>query len=407
MAMMKAIRIVLVTGLMAVAGCSPQPTALKGVGDKLVQLRKLPIPRAEDEFPPAFFEARDALRDWLDTRIATLEEKGNDFEFSTKLNQELKDAKLFCTQCDAATGGFSDASGYVGEVRFTRNGGLLQATTQVGVQCGFDENAYLYRWTDNKWQRVWDSVEKPRDGKYEPQTIDSIKVGDPTASEGVRRILTLAHFPGCKSAWQPVYYRLSSLDGKGPAQEPVVDERAVAPVPTRGAAISARLSGDDDLLVEYQTASLDPDVVSRMKIVHYRIVRTAEDKDKSEKIMPYALSPRDFIEEWLDADWPQAQAMIPGANMDAMAEQHQHLHSDHIHAEFAGNTAHCGTDYVQWQVHMVFKNSPAKPGEDRYFHLRWVPPYLFDLTGITDQPDATCGEGDPRVDVKRSLFYRR
>ncbi|MHB1205758.1 MAG: hypothetical protein ACYCZX_09340 [Rhodospirillaceae bacterium] len=173
---LSAVLIAVVAG--GLASCSPPNTPLSAVNAKLADLRKLPTPRAEDEFPPSFFEARDAVRDWLDLRLATMAEKDGDFEFTTKLNTELKNAKLLCPQCDSSMGSFSDASGYLGEVRLSRKGPLLQAMTQVGVQCGFDENAYLYRWTGAKWQRIWDSTEQPRAGKYEPQVLDTISVGD-------------------------------------------------------------------------------------------------------------------------------------------------------------------------------------------------------------------------------------
>jgi hypothetical protein len=231
--MAKVLSGILVAALAALlANCSPANTPLSAVNAKLADLRKLPTPRAEDEFPPGFFAARDAVRDWLDLRLATMAEKDGDFEFTTKLNTELKTAKLLCPQCDSSMGSFSDASGYLGEVRLSRKGPLLQAMTQVGVQCGFDETAYLYRWSGTKWQRVWESTEQPRDGKYEPQVIDTVSVGE-AQKDGPRLVSTLAHFPGCKSTWQPVYYRLWAMDGGLAAPQILVDERGVAPVPPR------------------------------------------------------------------------------------------------------------------------------------------------------------------------------
>src|SRR5207248_6461167 len=96
----------------------------------------------------------------------------------TKLNTQLKDAKLICNQCAGATGGFADGTGYVGDIRATRAGrGLLQITTQLGVQCGFDEASYLYRIDDGKWRRIWDSGQASDDkGKYEPRQIESIRL---------------------------------------------------------------------------------------------------------------------------------------------------------------------------------------------------------------------------------------
>lgn len=388
------------------ASCSPQDKTFAGINAKLAELRKLPTPRAEDEFPAAFFEARDAVRDWLDGRLAVMGEKDNDFEFTNKLNTELKTAKLLCPQCDSSMGSFADASGYLGEVRLSRKGPLLQAMTQVGVQCGFDENAYLYRWNGAKWQRVWDSGIPAKDGKYEPQVIDQVQVGE-SIQGGQRLVSTLAHFPGCKSSWQPVYYRLWAMDGALKSPQMVVNERGLSPVPQRGPAIQARVTGDDDFLVEYQVESIDPDVPSRTKIAHYRVTPVDGGAFKAEKIMPYAQTPREFVEEWVTSAWPEAAVMTSEKSMAEVKAQHDHLHRDKVRGDFTGATTHCDdTSYGEWQVHVVFHNNPAKDGEERYFHMRWAPPTLFELLSVGDKPNPKCTDEVPRIDMRKSLFRR-
>ncbi|MBX7199165.1 MAG: hypothetical protein K1X51_07280 [Rhodospirillaceae bacterium] len=396
--------ILAVAGLLA--SCSPQDKTFAGINAKLAELRKLPTPRAEDEFPPAFFEARDAVRDWLDSRMATMAEKGSDFEFTNTLNAELKAAKLLCPQCDASMGSFSDASGYLGEVRLSRKGSMLQAMTQVGVQCGFDENAYLYRWNGTKWQRVWDSSIAAKDGKYEPQVIEQVYVGE-AQKDGPRLVAALARFPGCKSTWQPVYYRLWAMDGGLQAPQMVVNERGLAPVPQRGPAIQGRVTGDDDFLVEYQTESIDADVPSRTKVAHYRVSQGEGGQYKAEKIMPYAQTPREFVEEWVTSAWPEASVMTADAAQGPAREQHEHLHRDRVRADFTGPTTHCDdTAYGEWQVRVTFHNNPAKDGEERYFHMRWAPPTLFELLAVNEKPNPKCTDEVPRIDARRSLFRR-
>src|SRR3954470_13673929 len=140
-------RAVLIGAAIALASCSTaQDDGLKSLKIKLAELKKLPSPRDEDAFPPAFFQARDDLRDWMESQLAQLGEKSGEYEFATKLNSALKEAKLLCNQCAGATAGFADGTGYVGEIRAARAGaGLLEITTQLGVQCGYDEVPYVYR----------------------------------------------------------------------------------------------------------------------------------------------------------------------------------------------------------------------------------------------------------------------
>src|SRR4051812_28031367 len=120
-------RAVLIGVAVALAACTPaKDDGLKSLKASLAELKKQPSPRDEDVFPPAFFKARDGLRDWMENHLAQLGEKDGEFEFATKLNTQLKDAKLICNQCAGATGSFADGTGYVGEIRATRAGpGLI------------------------------------------------------------------------------------------------------------------------------------------------------------------------------------------------------------------------------------------------------------------------------------------
>jgi hypothetical protein len=402
----------------ALAACSPaKDDGLKALKTKLTALRKLPSPRDEDVFPPTYFEARDDLRDWVENHLSTLAEKGGDFEFATTLNQQLKDAKLICNQCAGATGGFADGTGYVGEVRATRAGqDLLEVTTSLGVQCGYDETPYLYRFEDGKWRRVWEGAQAADDkGKYEPRRLETVRLSRTGDANDRQLVLTLAHFQGCQPAeWKPVFYGLWSMaEGEKP-QNLLVAERALAYTGnTRNAPIYARLSGDEDLLVEYAAKSIDPSIHDRVKIEHFRIY-----PDKVEKIVPFALTPRDFVEEWLTGPWETAQTMTADEARGSLADQHKQFHTDRLSIKFDGPTMACpatktpGANVPSMrlytvQVHVAFHNLKQLPEDQRYFRIKWVPPYMFELTDMTDNPAKDCTDPEPAVDYKPSLFGRR
>jgi hypothetical protein len=123
--------------------------------------------------------------------------------------------------------------------------------------------------------------------------------------------------------------------------------------------------------------------------------------------MPYAQTPRDFVEEWVTSSWGVATAMTADTAQASAEEHHKHLHRDKVRADFTGPTTHCDdTSYGEWQVHVTFRNNPAKDGEERYFHMRWAPPTLFELLAISDQPNPKCKDEVPRIDTRRSLFRR-
>jgi hypothetical protein len=411
-------RAVLIGAAIALAGCMPaKDDGLKSLKTKLTELKKQPSPRDEDIFPPAFFQARADLRDWMESHLPQLGEKDGEFEFATKMNTQLKDAKLICNQCAGSTGAFADGTGFVGEIRATRAGpGLLQVTTQLGVQCGYDEVPYLYRFEDGKWRRVWEGAQGTDDkGKYEPRQVEQVRFTRPSDSPGHQLALSLTHFRGCKpDEWQPVYYGLWSMAETEAPQKLLVAERAVAYTGnTRNAPIYARLSGDDDLLVEFSGHSIDTSIHDRVKVEHFRIFQ-----GKSEKIVPYALTPRDFVEEWLTSPWETAQEMTAEDSRAGLADQHSHFHTDRLSVKFTGPSMACqeakdgGAAFPSMrmatvQVHVAFHNLRQMPEEERYFRVRWVPPYMFEVVGMSDQPGKDCNDVEPAYDYQRSLFGRR
>lgn len=76
--------------------------------------------------------------------------RGDEGALEKKLNAELGKAKLFRGDC-------SDRMllGFLSPVKLRPTSGFLALQTGVGIECGFDESAYLYRWQEGGWTRAW------------------------------------------------------------------------------------------------------------------------------------------------------------------------------------------------------------------------------------------------------------
>ena len=212
-----------------------------------------------------------------------------------QLNSELRAAGLVCGW-DAGDPKCPEwwQLGYLSDLELKRTGVFVTLITRVGIECGFDDSAYLYGSSPSTgWRRLWQSEQNKytKDG-YKPQTIRSIQTS-PYSESMDNLVLTLGTQPWCSSNWHDVYYRVFRL-GQNPEAEPLVDGEDYA---FEGWSIAASL-GEDDALVEFRVASVDPALHNRAAIRHYRI-----KGDKVTRIDPLALSPRDFVEEWLTRDW--------------------------------------------------------------------------------------------------------
>lgn len=226
------------------------------------------------------------------------------------------------------------------------------------------------------------------EAKYTPQHIDAVHVwqawrdGHPADSDF---IMTLGNEWGCASAWHDVYYRVWRLDSTG--AKLLIDGSDFAWLRTQTyivGSIGRSPIGDNapvDVLVEFTTSSIDGAVRNREAVRHFQI-----DGDKVQRVDPVALSPRDFVDEWLTHPWEESAAWPSSADFSRFHSK------DGVDGEF-GITMHCQTPDV-WQVELA----------PLYFLVLWTPPYHFEMIGASASPSPQCAAKDPEADAWRTLF---
>jgi hypothetical protein len=141
-----------------------------------------------------------------------------------------------------------------------------------------------------------------------------------------------------------------------------------------------------------------------MAVRHYQI-----GHDQVKRIDPLALSPRDFVYEWLAHGWTEVAPWSESAERSSMLEWHRKLHEDFVTGIFIYPTLHCPSTPDLWQVGVDRSDPPtrlgAEPNGGVYFLVRWRPPYTFRMVQINDRPSPQCTEDDPKADDEhRTLF---
>ncbi len=298
-----------------------------------------------------------------------------------------------------------DDQNFLGSVRVTLSweSGLLFVTTGVGIVCAVDESVYGYEQIDGSWRRILESEQNDYE-HYTPQHVDAVHVWQSYQggrTTGPAFILTLGNGEGCASTWHPVYYRIWRVDLSGAKN--LVDESGDGYL--RGRELHSgehcnspmHFSGPVDAMIEFTQRSVDAGVHNREAVRHFLI-----EGDRVRRVAPVALSPRDFVDEWMTQPWSESQAWSLSPDLSTW---HQRLHTDFVGGEFQGDTMRCQTPDL-WQV--GFQPSDAKrnfePQPDVYFLVRWTPPYNFVLTGISDNPSPRCAQPDREADAWRTLF---
>jgi hypothetical protein len=381
--------------------------SVRAEDDPLAALRATLLPMREH--PDEHLESRGAtaqltvakhqLRDWIETSLARLGENGDEAALVRELNAVLSKEKFLC---DYSMPGADDRCpdekllGFLGGIRIRRQLQFLVVETAIGIQCGYDESAYIYEWAGERWQRRWESEQDNyAEKQYFPQMLDAVRISLPD-KKGSQLVLMLGREPWCASNWHDVYYRLWRIGPRDQSTKLLLEGSEWAFVEN---GIQGTV-GPDEALIEYATMSLDKGILINQTVQHYRI-----DGDKVERTAPLALSPRDFTDEWLTQPWSLSVAWSEPAGRAMLQQWHQRLHSDSPNGEFDYPTLHCPQNPDLWQVGINLDPASGKGKRiATYFLVRWRPPYRFSMVNISSRPFPGCTEKDREADAPRTLF---
>jgi hypothetical protein len=370
----------------------------------LVQIRQLLLPLRGQRpnldtrgATPQFDAIKHRLRDWVESRLNAFAPKDDHRTFERKLNDELRRARLFCGTPDATPQdrcnnpeAFEESTGFLHEIALERAFGFLIVRTRLGILCGQDESAYIYRRAADRWQRIWQSEQNSYEaGKYKPQTVHSVLVSLPDKDDRVL-VLTLGGHDSCASLLSEVYYRLWSLDPPRPPK-PLLDVAARARIDRFPPIVGA--IGRNEALIEY--VALEPSFYGVTTVRRYLV----GSDGSAIRTDPIALGPRDFVREWLSAAWTESTKWSDAAARPKLQNDHRELQGERMLAAMIGAaTLHCERRPDLWQVGLPYETPP------KYFLVRWRPPYRFTMVQALDAPSPDCTEKDPEADAPRTLF---
>ena len=255
------------------------------------------------------------------------------------------------------------------DIAFSRAGGeptWLQMNTDVGIPCGADRSAYLYEWRDNRWNRRF-VLEANGDSRtdYDPQNFIELQVSS-ADSRGVRRVLETGYPPACMSVWHTLYIKLFRIDTK---QTLLLEQ---SPLSNIGEAYSARLE-PGGIMVKFAGSSIDSAYLIRPHVLRYNL-----DHDRAQRIEPIALSPRDFVEEWLTRPWSEISAW----SERQVVQWHKKFHKDNLFGSFDA-VQRC-TKPGERQISINFEDKTA------YFSVLDHGDNRFRMLQVRERPRLDC-----------------
>ena len=310
--------------------------------------------------------AKHQLRDWAEQRLASLgSEPGLDAS-NRAFQEDL--ASLSCPDGCAVS-----ALGFVDMVRLQRTGEFLVVKTSVGIRCGYDDSAYVYRWNGAKWQRIFETEQDVyTKAGYRPQTLYDVQISPPDA-KGNRLALTLGARSSCADAFPPMYYRIWALRSKTPAIKPklLLDGEEIifsGDYPPVKGTLSV-----NDARLEF-TAGGTGYGSSHQAVRHFEV-----RGDSVKQVDPIAPTPRDFVEEWLSGSWKQAAVR---AESPALESWHRKLHRDDGMGDFPDPPLQCSSDRELWQIGIRLHGVAT----ETFYLVRWRQPDRFTMSDIAEHP---------------------
>ncbi len=335
---------------------------------------------------PALAEAKHQLSAWVESHLTKFAESGDTVALAQQIHDEIDAAQLYCV--DEADDCYENSLGYLDDVKINREGEFLIIRTAVGIFCAFDYSAYVYVWKSGGWQRIWENEQNTYTEKeYLPQIIYAVHISPPDRG-GNRLVLTVGSRSGCTPAYLPVYYRVWQMTSDYRAGTALVDRNETA-LDDGYPLIHGRV-GPDDALVEFSAGGVAYGDF-------HKAVRHFEIHDqRARQVEPIATTPRDFVEEWISAEWEQ---ISQDSESPSLAQWHAKLHRTDGVGDFPDPAMRCTSGSDLWQIGTHFNEAPKT-----YYLVRWRAVYNFTMVDISDQPFAGCTVIDRKGDERPNLF---
>lgn len=379
-----------------------QESLLTALNAALVPLRAQPQARPEVRgAAPQFTTLKHQLRDWVESRLVDFPQRGSEIALAQELNAVLLKAELTCSTNRGGPAEYCSSEsfvGYLGTLRVTRQQDFLIVETSVGIICGYDESAYLYSWNGSKWQRLWSSEQTTYTEKqYVPQTIHAVQISPVRTGQKQRLVLTLGSNSWCSSNWHPVYYRLWRIGGEQEQMTvPLIDRKEMAFLGKHAPPISATLKAQE-LTVEFSALSIDPSIHSRNAVRRFTI-----NGSRARRVAPIAITPRNFVEEWLTRPWIESRTLSNPSSLQALQKWHKRFFTGG--GEFTAVSKRCKGNGDEWQVSLRVISPIDKNEPPHYFLVRWRRPHAFTLIKVSEQAWSNCTAADAQVDEYRTLL---
>jgi hypothetical protein len=254
---------------------------------------------------------------------------------------------------------------------------LVAVTAKFQIECGEDTVLMVFAYGDGGWNEVLRAQSKPYKSIGDAWASFDYAIS-PSDDSGHRYVLTKTVAPWCSSTWSLIRYEvLRPLPGS-------VDPKVLL---SRSDSIwwgnedrGTLTANKNDFDVRFHAESIDTAVHNRVWVRHFRI-----DDNSIRRIPPVALSPRDFVDEWIISPWNEAIGWTADSATSELAKMHAKLSQHKFHDSFNYDSAtRCSGAYPHYQIAV----DSDETNENFYFLVSGESDYRMDA--ISTAPNPSC-----------------
>lgn len=272
-------------------------------------------------------------------------------------------------------------------VRLIEDPRLVAITAEFSIACGADTVLLIFAPKDNAWEEVLHWQRKP----YDTVAGGTMAFGydiSPPDSAGQWYVVVHSIAPWCSSTWSRIEYQ--ALRPTADALEPKV-LLSGSDFMWWGSEDFGRLIVERDYFdLRFHSRSIDVGVHNREWIRRYSV-----KGDTVQRVQPVAVSPRDFVDEWIVSPWEQASHWSAESSLGALEQAHNAMSdsktSDNTLLEF-GSIYGCSEGSC-CQVELVEASGPKFENETSVF-FQVCGAESYKMIRVSQVPDPKCSGRD-------------
>lgn len=256
----------------------------------------------------------------------------------------------------------------------------------ISIPYGVDEAAYLYEWRRGSWKRVFASERNQDDFG---QSINELAFS-PASPHEDHLIFTLQEPVSSAGCLPGVRYQLQRIGAKIDHTVSLLEGLAVMDICDHGHSLKMESNG---FLLEFEGAALEAGF-RRTHVLHYKVNGTA-----ALRVSPVALQAQDFVHEWLERSWEEAENWSESVARGSLYDAHEELRNaeGYVNGEYVF-VQHC-QDPGRWQVAVDFKEYGTQ-----YFLVREGAQYEFQMLDVSADRQEGCPGESFRTDEMPTFF---